>query len=128
MNPLNVDNGLMEEYPFHGEFYVTKILDEGASLIEQEEVTELVYETDCDIQQASILGNAGFKTSSYNVYFPLKEKSEWAKVADRFEDIKAKRGRYFRAEVWGYKVDGIVEGVGFSQLGGCVVQIKDRTE
>lgn len=123
-----LDRVKFEEYPYIGEFYETRTVDETVSLLQQEEETVMVFSTACDVQQASILGNAGFKTTSYNVYFPLKEVDQWEEVRDRFEPIIAKRGLFFRAECYGYQVDGVVEGVGFSQLGGCVVQIKDRTE
>lgn len=128
MDLLNVDRDLMEEYPFSGSFYDVRTVNADAELIDQEEREVLVLTTKCDIQQASLLGNAGFKIGSYDIYFPLKEKEEYTSDADKYEDIPVKRGMIFRGHMYGYGVDGVVNGVGASILGGCVVQIKDLSE
>lgn len=128
MDLMDVDRSLMEEYPFFGSFYEVRTANEEDDLIDQEDEVVLVLETKCDIQQASLLGNAGFKIGTYDIYFPLKEKDEYTSDADKYEDIPVTRGMRFRGEMYGYVVDGIVNGVGATVLGGCVVQIKDLNE
>lgn len=128
MDLMDVDRELMEEYPFEGSFYEVRTINEDAELIDQEEEEVLVLTTKCDIQQASLLGNAGFKIGTYDIFFPLNKKEEYTSDSDKYEDIPVKRGMIFRGTMYGYLVDGVVNGVGASILGGCVVQIKDLSE
>ena len=147
---MNVDRRQLKEYPFDGVFYEYKDDKSGGLLNTKVEEVE-VLRVKCDIQQTSLLGNAGFLASSYTIFFPLeanvslidKDGNEVAEgnaeeplppsqtelIDDTsYKPVVIKRGMYFRGSIYGYEVNGKVIGVAPSMLGGCACQIKDLDE
>ena len=150
MDAMNIDRRQLSEYPFDGVFYEYKDDNSGGLLNTQVEEIE-VLRVKCDIQQTSLLGNAGFLASSYTIFFPLeanvslieKESNEVTEgnaeeplppsqtelIDDTsYKPVVIKRGMYFRGSIYGYEVNGKVIGVAPSMLGGCACQIKDLDE
>ena len=68
---MTVDRRQLSEYPFDGVFYEYKDDNSGGLLNTNVEEVE-VLRVKCDIQQTSLLGNAGFLASSYTIFFPLE--------------------------------------------------------
>ena len=147
---MNIDRRQLSEYPFDGVFYEYKDDKSGGLLNTRVEEVE-VLRVKCDIQQTSLLGNAGFLASSYTIFFPLEandsliEKdgnevteedaeeslppSQTELIDDTsYKPVVIKRGMYFRGSIYGYEVNGKVIGVAPSMLGGCACQIKDLDE
>ena len=147
---MNIDRRQLSEYPFDGVFYEYKDDNSGGLLNTQVEEIE-VLRVKCDIQQTSLLGNAGFLASSYTIFFPLEanvsliEKDDNEVTEENSEEplppsqteliddtsykpVVIKRGMYFRGSIYGYEVNGKVIGVAPSMLGGCACQIKDLDE
>ena len=150
MDAMNLDRRQLKEYPFDGVFYEYKDDKSGGLLNTKVEEIE-VLRVKCDIQQTSLLGNAGFLASSYTIFFPLeanvslmeKESNEVTEgnaeeplpssqtelIDDTsYKPVVIKRGMYFRGSIYGYEVNGKVIGVAPSMLGGCACQIKDLDE
>ena len=150
MDAMNMDRRQLSEYPFDGLFYEYKDDNSGGLLNTKVEEVE-VLRVKCDIQQTSLLGNAGFLASSYTIFFPLEanvsliEKdsnevtegnaeeplppSQTELIDDTsYKPVVIKRGMYFRGSIYGYEVNGKVIGVAPSMLGGCACQIKDLDE
>ena len=150
MDAMKLDRRQLSEYPFDGVFYEYKDDKSGGLLNTKVEEVEVLRVT-CDIQQTSLLGNAGFLASSYTIFFPLEanvsliekegnevteEKSEeplppsQTELIDdtSYKPVVIKRGMYFRGSIYGYEVNGKVIGVAPSMLGGCACQIKDLDE
>ena len=150
MDAMKIDRRQLSEYPFDGVFYEYKNDNSGGLLNTQVEEIE-VLRVKCDIQQTSLLGNAGFLASSYTIFFPLeanvslieKESNEATEedaeeplppsqtelIDDTsYKPVVIKRGMYFRGSIYGYEVNGKVIGVAPSMLGGCACQIKDLDE
>ena len=150
MDAMNMDRRQLSEYPFDGVFYKYKDDNSGGLLNTKVEEVE-VLRVKCDIQQTSLLGNAGFLASSYTIFFPLEanvsliekegnevteEKAEeplppsQTELIDdtSYKPVVIKRGMYFRGSIYGYEVNGKVIGVAPSMLGGCACQIKDLDE
>ena len=150
MDAMNIDRKQLSEYPFDGVFYEYKDDNSGGLLNTKVEEVE-VLRVKCDIQQTSLLGNAGFLASSYTIFFPLeanvslmeKESNEVTEgnaeeplppsqtelIDDTsYKPVVIKRGMYFRGSIYGYEVNGKVIGVAPSMLGGCACQIKDLDE
>ena len=150
MDAMNLDRRQLKEYPFDGVFYEYKDDKSGGLLNTKVEEVE-VLRVKCDIQQTSLLGNAGFLASSYTIFFPLeanvslieKESNEVTEgnaeeplppsqtelIDDTsYKPVVIKRGMYFRGSIYGYEVNGKVIGVAPSMLGGCACQIKDLDE
>ena len=147
---MKIDRRQLSEYPFDGVFYEYKDDKSGGLLNTKVEEVE-VLRVKCDIQQTSLLGNAGFLACSYTVFFPLEandsliEKygnevteedaeeslppSQTELIDDTsYKPVVIKRGMYFRGSIYGYEVNGKVIGVAPSMLGGCACQIKDLDE
>ena len=150
MDAMNIDRRQLSEYQFDGVFYEYKDDNSGGLLNTKVEEVE-VLRVKCDIQQTSLLGNAGFLASSYTIFFPLeanvslieKESNEVTEgnaeeplppsqtelIDDTsYKPVVIKRGMYFRGSIYGYEVNGKVIGVAPSMLGGCACQIKDLDE
>ena len=150
MDAMKIDRRQLKEYPFDGVFYEYKDDKSGGLLNTKVEEVE-VLRVKCDIQQTSLLGNAGFLASSYTIFFPLEanvsliekegnevteEKAEeplppsQTELIDdtSYKPVVIKRGMYFRGSIYGYEVNGKVIGVAPSMLGGCACQIKDLDE
>ena len=150
MAGINIDRRHLSEYPFDGVFYEYKDDKSGGLLDTRVEEVE-VLRVKCDIQQTSLLGNAGFLASSYTIFFPLEAnesliEKEGNEVTEEdaeeslppsqteliddtsYKPVVIKRGMYFRGSIYGYEVNGKVIGVAPSMLGGCACQIKDLDE
>ena len=150
MDSVNIDRRQLSEYPFDGVFYEYKDDNSGGLLNTQVEEIE-VLRVKCDIQQTSLLGNAGFLASSYTIFFPLEAnvsliEKEGNEVTEEdaeeplppsqteliddtsYKPVVIKRGMYFRGSIYGYEVNGKVIGVAPSMLGCCACQIKDLDE
>ena len=150
MDAVNMDRRQLSEYPFDGVFYEYKDDNSGGLLNTQVEEVE-VLRVKCDIQQTSLLGNAGFLASSYTIFFPLEANESLIEKEDNevteedaeeslppsqteliddtsYKPVVIKRGMYFRGSIYGYEVNGKVIGVAPSMLGGCACQIKDLDE
>ena len=150
MDAMNMDRRQVSEYPFDGVFYEYKADNSGGLLNKQVEEIE-VLRVKCDIQQTSLLGNAGFLASSYTIFFPLEANDSLIEKEDNevteedaeeslppsqteliddtsYKPVVIKRGMYFRGSIYGYEVNGKVIGVAPSMLGGCACQIKDLDE
>ena len=150
MDAMNLDRRQLTEYPFDGVFYEYKDDNSGGLLNTQVEEIE-VLRVKCDIQQTSLLGNAGFLASSYTILFPLEANESLIEKEDNevteedaeeslppsqteliddtsYKPVVIKRGMYFRGSIYGYEVNGKVIGVAPSMLGGCACQIKDLDE
>lgn len=133
------------EYPFHGTFYtVITVKPEDGDLLDgikgdgdllggedtddssDAEPTEgnegntetseetILLETECDIQQAAKLINSGTIMADFKVFFPCEV---GAKLPIRFNTN-------FKCEDYAIPINGRVVGLEYSQLGGCVVDIK----
>ena len=150
MAGINIDRRHLSEYPFDGVFYEYKDDKSGGLLDTRVEEVE-VLRVKCDIQQTSLLGNAGFLASSYTIFFPLEANESLIEKEDNevteedaeeplppsqteliddtsYKPVVIKRGMYFRGSIYGYEVNGKVIGVAPSMLGGCACQIKDLDE
>ena len=150
MDGINIDRRQLTEYPFDGVFYEYKDDKSGGLLDTRVEEVE-VLRVKCDIQQTSLLGNAGFLASSYTIFFPLEANDSLIEKEDNevteedaeeslppsqteliddtsYKPVVIKRGMYFRGSIYGYEVNGKVIGVAPSMLGGCACQIKDLDE
>ena len=150
MDAMNLDRRQLSEYPFDGVFYEYKDDNSGGLLNTQVEEVE-VLRVKCDIQQTSLLGNAGFLASSYTIFFPLEANESLIEKEDNevteedaeeslppsqteliddtsYKPVVIKRGMYFRGSIYGYEVNGKVIGVAPSMLGGCACQINDLDE
>ena len=150
MDAMNFDRRQLTEYPFDGVFYEYKDDKSGGLLDTRVEEVE-VLRVKCDIQQTSLLGNAGFLASSYTIFFPLEANESLIEKEDNevteedaeeslppsqteliddtsYKPVVIKRGMYFRGSIYGYEVNGKVIGVAPSMLGGCACQIKDLDE
>lgn len=150
MDAMNIDRRQLKEYQFDGVFYEYKDDKSGGLLNTKVEEIE-VLRVKCDIQQTSLLGNAGFLASSYTIFFPLEANislidKEGNEVTEEnaeeplppsqteliddtsYKPVVIKRGMYFRGSIYGYEVNGKVIGVAPSMLGGCACQIKDLDE
>ena len=150
MDAVNIDRRHISEYPFDGVFYEYKDDKSGGLLDTRVEEVE-VLRVKCDIQQTSLLGNAGFLASSYTIFFPLEANDSLIEKEDNevteedaeeslppsqteliddtsYKPVVIKRGMYFRGSIYGYEVNGKVIGVAPSMLGGCACQIKDLDE
>ena len=150
MDAMNIDRRQLKEYPFDGVFYEYKDDNSGGLLNTQVEEVE-VLRVKCDIQQTSLLGNAGFLASSYTIFFPLEAnisliEKEGNEVTEEnaeeplppsqteliddtsYKPVVIKRGMYFKGSIYGFEVNGNVIGVAPSMLGGCACQIQDLDE
>ena len=150
MDAMNMDRRQLSEYPFDGVFYEYKDDNSGGLLNTQVEEVE-VLRVKCDIQQTSLLGNAGFLASSYTIFFPLEANESLIEKEDNevteedaeeslppsqteliddtsYKPVVIKRGMYFRGSIYGYEVNGKVIGVAPSMLGGCACQINEFDE
>ena len=150
MDAMNIDRRQLSEYPFEGIFYEYREDKSGGLLNTKVEEVE-VLRVKCDIQQTSLLGNAGFLASSYTIFFPLEANESLIEKEDNevteedaeeslppsqteliddtsYKPVVIKRGMYFRGSIYGYEVNGKVIGVAPSMLGGCACQIKDLDE
>lgn len=103
------------EYPFEGEFY--RYIDESdLPLDEQTGGEELIWESPCDIIEASHTVSSNFIEAKFVVYCPFDPKNE---------SVEIRNGDRFYADFYGIQVNGRVVGVFPSQLGGITVYVQD---
>lgn len=112
---MYIDRNAIDEYPFTGEFYTLgdDMPSDGNMLGDEGNAEEtVVAEVNCDI----INSNKVFSSGSYlNVYFPF----------DKSEGIVIYPGVRFRSSDWYRSIDGVVQEVIPTQMGGCEVTIKE---
>lgn len=116
---MYTDRNALIEFAYKGVFYkkVDSLSPDGDLIDGDTDGTEeVLLETDCDIQETNKLFSSGTITLGYTVYFPLDINEGLAK------DLKA--GAYFRSDMYGMGVGGMVIGLYPSQMGGCVAYIK----
>lgn len=111
---MYIDRRDIAEYPYDGAFY-TYVIDESLPLDEREEVEVMVYSTKCDIQE-SLRTNTGPVRETFAIYFPFDER----------EEFPIRDGLFFRGDMLGIEVSGIVRGVFPTQMEGALVYITDR--
>lgn len=112
---MYIERQSLQEYPFNGAFYTFGI-DESKPLDEQVEEEILLFETKCDIQESTSTSNGGAISASFDVYFPF----------DKKVGVGLQRGDIFKGSFYGVKVEGIVQGLFPTQLGGCAVHLVDK--
>ena len=117
----------MTDFPFEGAFFDDEV-DNDAPLDERVPQEVLIEEVKCDIQRSSKLHNGVMLGADYTVYWSLEENPESTYTNDKYMPIKVRRGMHFRGMMYGYLVEGVVEIVRASQLGGCSADIKITTE
>lgn len=117
---MYIDRSVLSEYPFSGVFYTTEdIMPEDGNLL-ADDITETTREyiidtVSCDIQGSNkMLGN-GASGSYLDIFFPFEKK----------DGVKVRIGHRFKSDDWYRPVDGKVISVVPTQMGGCVVQIKE---
>lgn len=113
---MYIERDILEEYPFDGAFYTFGI-DESKPLDEQVEEEILLFETKCDIQESTSTLAGGANTATFDIYFPFDKKT----------GVNLKRGDTFKGSFYGVKVDGMVDGIFPTQLGGCAVHLTDKS-
>lgn len=114
-----LNRGLLSQFPFHGTFFtvITTMPDNGDFLgDDSSEMAEetILLETVCDIQKASKMFSNGTIMADYKVFFPC---DIGAKIPIRFNSN-------FRCADYAIPIQGRVVGLEYSQLGGCMVDIK----
>lgn len=121
------ENFNLTDFPYEGRFVKYEI-DTSLDLDQQVEQEVLVYETDCDIQKRSGIRQSNLFIAEYTIYFPLTPNPESTGTVDKYLDCGIRRGHTFRGEFYGNTIEGVVEMVRPSQLGGMSVDIKVVTE
>jgi len=111
---MYIDRNIIQDYPFNGVFYTVGV-DESKPLDQQVEEKVVLFETMCDISEASHSWSGDFIFAKYVVYFPFDKDSE----------IKVRLGDLFESNMYGLNINGKVVGVFPSQLGGVSVYIQD---
>lgn len=104
----------IDEFPFDGTFYRLETVDASKPLDEREEREVAIYATECDIQESQKTDSGGIK-ASFEIYFPF----------DKAEGIRITRGDYFRGEMYGMAVNGVVIGLFPTQMDKCTAYIRD---
>lgn len=117
----------MTDFPFFGAFYTYEV-DKSLPLDQRVPKEVLVFETPADIQRAAKIHNGILNGADYTVYWPLELDPDSTGTVDKFGPIEVRRGMRFRGTMYGYTVEGDVEIVRSSQLGGCSCDIKVVTE
>lgn len=112
---MRLDRNEIEEYPFTGVFYTSDI-DRDRPLEEQVEEEVVVLETKCDIMEASHSRVGDFIKAVYSIFVPFDK--------TLVDPINVNRGLMFRANDYGLLIEGKVEGVFPSQLGGFVAYVQ----
>lgn len=106
------------EFEYKGTFYrIDDYKSPDGDLIDsnQNEEETVILETMCDIQETRKAFATDVIKKEYTVYFPFK--------ADDGLPPALKPGIYFRSEMYGMAVDGMVTGVYPTQMGGCTAYV-----
>ena len=112
---MYIDRELLQDYPYEAQFYRIEI-DDSLPLDQQVEEKVVVFETICDITEASHSWARNFIWAKYAVYFPYEPDED---------EILVRMGDLFESEINGLKVNGKVVGVFPSQLGGITLYVQD---
>lgn len=112
---MRLNRNEIEEYPFEGVFY-TSAIDKTKPLEQQVEEEVVVLVTKCDIMEASHSRVGDFIKAVYSIYVPFDK--------TLVDPINVNRGLMFRANMYGLLIEGKVEGVFPSQLGGFVAYVQ----
>lgn len=112
---MRLNRNEIEEYPFEGVFYTSEI-DKTKPLEQQVEEEVVVLVTKCDIMEASHSRVGDFIKAVYSIYVPFDK--------TLVDPINVNRGLMFRANMYGLLIEGKVEGVFPSQLGGFVAYVQ----
>lgn len=112
---MRLNRNEIEEYPFEGVFY-TSAIDKTKPLEQQVEEEVVVLVTKCDILEASHSRVGDFIKAVYSIYVPFDK--------TLVDPINVNRGLMFRANMYGLLIEGKVEGVFPSQLGGFVAYVQ----
>lgn len=106
--------GRVKDYPYYGYFYKQGEMDLTLPLDQREITDELVYETECDIQEVSKAANPVL-IATFSIFMPFDETTE----------IPIRRGLKFSGTMGGLEITGLVTNVVLSQIGGLVAYVKD---
>lgn len=112
---MYIDRELLQDYPYEAQFYRIEI-DDSLPLDQQVEEKVVVFETVCDIIEASHSWSRNFIWAKYAVYFPFEPEED---------EILVRMGDLFESEINGLKVNGKVVGVFPSQMGGITLYVQD---
>lgn len=104
----------IEEYPYFGRFYNLSDPDYSVPLDQREACEELVYETECDIQEVSKANNPVL-IATFSVFMPF----------DVGGSVKIRRGMRFESDMNGVIINGEITNVVVSRIGGIVAYVKD---
>lgn len=113
---MYIDRNALIEYAYQGTFYrVDDHKSPDGDLIggDQSEEETVILETECDIQETRKAFATDVIKKEYTVYFQLGEEG-------LPQDLKP--GIYFRSEMYGMGIDGMVTGVYPTQMG-CTAYI-----
>lgn len=127
LDDFDISSFGMDDFPFEGAFYTYEI-DNSLPLDKRVPKEVLVEEVRCDIQKNSRMHNGVMLGADYCVYWAMEDNPESTYSNDKYMPIKVRRGMHFRGIMYGYVVEGVVEIVRASQLGGCSADIKITTE
>lgn len=116
------------EFPWIDGIFYTYETDMNKPLNERKPEEVVVFETIFDAQRSAKLHNGMSNGANYTIYWPLVENPESQGSWDKYLPIPVKRGMRFRGFAWGVMIEGEVEIVRPSQLGGCSCDIKVLTE
>lgn len=119
---MYTDRTALKEYAYTGCFYKneSKPSDDGNLLDESIDYEDVIFKTECDIQETNKLFSAGVITMAYTIYFPMP-------INDNGEEYipdGLKAGVRFRGDMYGMAVEGMVIGLYPTQMHGCVAYIR----
>lgn len=116
------------EYPWIDGVFYTYEVNEQLPLDERVAEEVEVLRTIFDAQRAAKLHNGSANGADYTIYWPLELNPESEGSWDKYMPIPVRRGMRFRGIAWGVLIEGEVEIVRPSQLGGCSCDVKVITE
>lgn len=120
----------LEEYPYiDGIFYAYEV-DTKKPLDQRVPEEYVVLETKFDAQESARLHNGIALNVDYAIFWPLEPNPEAQGSWDKYMPINVKRGMRFKGIADGVLIDGEVELVVPSQLGGakCYIKVTDESE
>lgn len=119
---MYTDRNGLKEYAYTGTFYKneSEIPENGDLLANDINYKDVIFKTECDIQETNKLFNSGVITMGYTIYFPMPQKED----GTEYIPSGLKPGVRFESEMYGLPIDGMVIGVYPTQKHGCVAYIK----
>lgn len=118
----------MEEYPYIDGVFYTYETDMSKPLDERVPEEVIVLETKFDAQESARLHNGMALNADYAIFWPLENNPEAHGAWNKYMPINVKRGMRFRGIANGVLIDGEIELVLPSQLGGAKCYIKVTSE